>query len=1246
MKKIYLPAVVCLLLLAVALPGMAQQFFANVSENSIQLNPAVNKRVIQPLKARTLSMDLNAMKHFLESLPSEKNVNRLQAPILELPMPDGSTGRFRVWESSVMEPGLMAKFPEIRTYAGQGIDDPYATIRFDFNPYFGFHAQVLSATTGRIYIDPYARGNTTNYISYFHKDNRPSSFFVCETEDSKPPVPTTSNIVTAGPCRGTELYTYRLAMACTGEYATAVCAPAAPTVPATLAAMATCVNRVTGVYETEVSLRMVLIANNDLLVYLDGTTDPYTNNNGSTMLGQNQTNVDAIIGSANYDIGHVVSTGGGGVAQLRVPCTGSKARGVTGLPNPVGDGFYIDYVAHEMGHQWGGNHTFNSITSNCAPPNRNGSTAYEVGSGTTIQAYAGICGADNTQPNSDPFFHAISFDEISNYISTGNGFSCKEATSTGNTIPQITSMSNNGATIPINTPFTLTGTATDGNGDALTYCWEEWDLGAGGAWNSGATSTTAPLFKSRIPKTTGSRTFPDIAVILAGYPANPAATMGGLKGETLPTVARAMKFRLTVRDNKAGGGGVTSGGEGCQAGQTATFQINVSGTTPFAVTLPNGGETWGTGSTQTVTWDPAGTAAAPFSVANVRITLSTDGGTTYPTELLASTANDGTETITVPGTPSTTCRIRVEALGNVFFDISNANFTISGAATPTFNFTTPAPVTVPCGTASAVISLATTASGGFSTPINLAATGNPAPTTVSFSPNPVAPGSSSNVTLNNMSTLAAGTYNISVTGTAGAEVKTVTLQYIVSGGSGPAITAQPANTSACPGSNASFSVTATSATGYQWQVSTNGGGTWTNVPSGGNAATYTVTGVTTAMNNYQYHVIVTGACGSATSNAATLTVNTVPAITANPSAASVCATFNTSFSASSSGTGVTNQWQVSTDNGTSWTNVSNGGVYSGATTTTLNITGATAAMNGYCYRMVASGTCTPAANSNSACLTVIVPATVTNHPANASICSGGTITFTAAGTNTTVYKWQESTDGGATWTTLTNTAPYSGVNTATLTITNVPASFATPVRRYRALLSNANCTVDIPTNAATLTITPKPSAVLSASPSNAIYFPQTTTLSAAITNGNANTVITWYYNGAVLPGVTGTSYVVDVDHLGIYQVKVSDPTGTCFSFSNEDTVVAAPNGRMFITPNPNRGIFEVRFFSGAHNFGFNRMVTIYDSKGARIYSQPLVVNGPYSALKVDISKRGKGIYFLVLGDYKGGVLAQGKVIVQ
>lgn len=667
----------------------AAQNWQPVSESSIQV--AKEQHLIKPQKFALEQLDPASLITVLSRSPKEFSTASKNNPnIIVLPMPDGSQQRFRVTESPVMEPGLAAGFPEIKTYAAQGIDDPFATARMDYNPYFGFSAQILSVN-GNAYIDPYARGNIEYYMSYYSKDySHTGDPFICTVPDY---TGNPNKIEASSPCRGTQLFTYRLALACTGEYAVAVCSPGAPTVPVTLAAMTTSVNRVSGVYETELAVRLLLVANNNLLVYLNGATDPYTNNNGSAMLGENQTNVDAVIGSANYDIGHVFSTGGGGVAYLGVVCNNSfKAGGVTGRSVPIGDPFDIDYVAHEMGHQFGGNHTFNSTTGSCGGGNRNGPTAYEVGSGTTIMAYAGICTTNDIQPNSNPFLHVVSYDEMGIYISSGGGNSCKQVIATGNNIPVITAMNNNGVTIPELTPFVLTATAIDADADPLTYCWEEWDLSTAGDWNSGS-SNDRPLFKSRVPKTTGTRMFPDINVILAGYPANPAATMGGLKGETLSdpngSQTRIIKFKLTVRDNRSGGGGIATGGgdatsPGCSL--VTPFAINIKGGTgAFTVSIPNGGENWLGGTSQTVTWNVASTNVSPINTSNVNILMSTDGGLTYPTTVLAGTPNDGTQAFTIPNIPTnTTVRFMIQAVGNIFFDISNANFTI------TFNGALPA----------------------------------------------------------------------------------------------------------------------------------------------------------------------------------------------------------------------------------------------------------------------------------------------------------------------------------------------------------------------------------------------------------------------------------------------------------------------------------------------------------------------------------------------------------------------------
>ncbi|HET7844086.1 MAG TPA: zinc-dependent metalloprotease family protein, partial [Xanthomonadales bacterium] len=473
---------------------------------------------------------------------------------------------------------------------------------------------------------------------------------------------------------GGTLRTYRLAMAATGEYTQFH----GGTVVDGLSAIVTTMNRVNGIYEREVAVRMVLVANTDAVIFTNPATDPYANSSGD--LAANQTTINNTIGAANYDIGHLVGTGGGGVAGLGVVCGGSKARGLTGSGAPVADAFDVDYVAHEMGHQFSGNHTFNGSGSNCSGGNRNGSTAYEPGSGVSIQAYAGICGGDDLQPNSEDFFHRVSLNEIIAFTTTGSG-SCGAQSSTGNGVPTVATPA--AFTIPGRTPFTLTATGSDPDAaDTLTYHWEQFDLGPANAEGVlSETSATGPMFRSFDPVASPSRTFPSWRYILANANVVPAtAPLPGttspafMTGEVLPNVSRTLNFRVTVRDNRAGGGGTNEA-------STVVTVANTAG--PFVVTAPNTAVSLAAGAATNVTWNANGTNNPPISTANVRITLSTDGGNTWPFELAASTPNDGLESVTLPaGSATTQARVRVEAVGNVFFDVSDANFTITSSNQP------------------------------------------------------------------------------------------------------------------------------------------------------------------------------------------------------------------------------------------------------------------------------------------------------------------------------------------------------------------------------------------------------------------------------------------------------------------------------------------------------------------------------------------------------------------------------------
>lgn len=631
-----------------------------------QLAPG-GERLIVPQSYRTLALDLTGMRRLLQAAPSASEVDFLESPVLiELPLPDGTLLEFRVVEASIMEAELQAKYPEIRTYQAASTTPERLKARLDLTP-AGFHAVIFTAQ-GTVYIDPYRRGDAAHYLSYYTADFASSGL---ELLAQLPPLgeSTVDSLIAQLPeqvTSGNELRTYRVAIATTGEYTIFH----GGTVSDGLAAVVTALNRVNSVYERDVAVRMVLIKDNDLIIYTNPSTDPYTNNNGVAMLGENQANLDAVIGDANYDIGHVFSTGGGGVAYLEVPCvTGWKARGVTGLTNPIGDPFYIDYVAHEMGHQYGATHTFNGNEGSCSGGNRTASTAYEPGSGTTVMAYAGICGSQDLQDHSDDDFHGVSFDQIIAYTTLGDGDTCAVTTTTGNQAP-VVEAGTGGFYIPISTPFSLTGSAADPDGDPLSYDWEEWDLGPAGHPDS--PSGDAPIFRSFVPVSTPTRIFPKISDIV-----NNTHTIG----ELLPTYTRNLTFRLTARDNHVA---PSAGGVGYD---TIAFDVT-SAAGPFLVTAPNTAVVWTGNTSETVTWNVANTNLAPVSCPAVDISLSVDGGYTYPQILLAGTPNDGSQAVSVPNLDTFVARIKVACANNVFFDISNVNFTIeSGTAVADLSLT-------------------------------------------------------------------------------------------------------------------------------------------------------------------------------------------------------------------------------------------------------------------------------------------------------------------------------------------------------------------------------------------------------------------------------------------------------------------------------------------------------------------------------------------------------------------------------
>jgi chitodextrinase len=618
--------------------------------------PLLESRMQLPEK-NLLDLDVDAMKATLSGSP-KRDLSSKSPVIVSLPNADGEMEQFRIYENSNMDPALAARYPEIKSYIGIGINNPTLTAYFSMSPQ-GFKSMVLGADKQAVFIEPFSQDLKT--YSVYRKADKQAAFtkFECSVVDE---VTSSVDLNVARNANDATLRTFRLAVSTTGEYT----AHFGGTKAQALAAINATMTRVNGVFEKDFAVRMVLIANTDLVIYTNASTDPYTTSYNS----QVQSTLTSIIGEANYDIGHVFvkAANNGNAGCIGCVCVnGSKGSAFTAASIPTGDIFDIDYVAHEMGHQFGANHTFSMS-------NEGTGVNMEPGSGSTIMGYAGITSQD-VQPNSDVYFHAASIQQVTNNVKAKT---CQTNTATGNAVP--TAVAGLDYTIPKSTPFMLTGSGTDANGDVLTYCWEQFDNAAstatGASSAASATRTSGPTFRSYNPTTSPVRYFPNMSRVLAG-----ATTTAGteITVEALPSVARTMNFRLTVRDNRAGG----------SANNSDDMIVTVNGTAgPFSVSAPNTAVSYVGGSSQTVTWVVGGTTANGVNCANVDILLSTDGGSTWST-LLAATPNDGTQAVTIPNTPGTTNRIMVKGTNHIFFDVSNTNFTITSGVVDTVAPTAP-----------------------------------------------------------------------------------------------------------------------------------------------------------------------------------------------------------------------------------------------------------------------------------------------------------------------------------------------------------------------------------------------------------------------------------------------------------------------------------------------------------------------------------------------------------------------------
>ncbi|MEE8364576.1 MAG: zinc-dependent metalloprotease family protein [Gammaproteobacteria bacterium] len=617
---------------------------------------------------RYFDSDDQALRDLLNLVPNELSG---QSATIYLPMPDGSLARFSIVESSIMETGLAAKYPQIKSYKVYGIDDPGASGRVDISPK-GLRG-MLYTSLGRVFIDPdWQNPVTQRYRSRTSRGEPSTSGFQCSAnqlagnQSYSPDISFRIENRIAG-----SLLQYRLAVSTTQEYALAPSVNTSgpiddPTIISdALAEINTAINRVNVIYERDLGIRLVLIGNNNLLIDTTGTS-PLAgfNSDGLELLANNKSWIDTRIGVSSYDIGHVFSTGGGGVARLGSVCDASlKAQGVTGLPNPVGDVFYIDFVAHEIGHQFGAEHTFNGTTSNCFGINRIALNAFEPGSGSTVMAYAGICGAENIQPHSDATFHSKSIEQIDSFVSSVAG-SCNLTTASASNLNEPIANAGVDRVIPISTPFLLQGNGTDADaGDTLSYQWDQIDAGTEtSSATLGDDLGDNALFRTYVPQPGGDRDFPALGTQVVDGPFD--------LSEALPCTARDLNFRLTVRDGKSGRD--TDDLKLTVDSSSGPFKIT-SQTTATTIFVNSGGIP--------ITWDVANTDNAPVNCANVDIdllTFSSDYSTYAVTSLLTNVANNGNQSVSLllKDNSASKARFRVSCRDNIFYDISDVDLVI------------------------------------------------------------------------------------------------------------------------------------------------------------------------------------------------------------------------------------------------------------------------------------------------------------------------------------------------------------------------------------------------------------------------------------------------------------------------------------------------------------------------------------------------------------------------------------------
>lgn len=787
-----------------------------------------SKRENFPKDFDLYNLDLKQIREAL--LNASKTANKAEKKTIFLPTTKNQFEEFEIFEASNFDQELQARFPEIRAYSGKSLVDKTATLKISISPY-GIQTTIFRANNENEFIEPYSKDNKT-YAVYNSQRKKNNLAWTCSTEDKKTHTFISNELNrsnTTQKANNGVLKTMRLAQSCTGEYsefhATAVGQPAS--VAVSLAAINNTLTRCNGVYEKDLALHLFLVASSTNVIYTNPATDPYgsTDDNYNAEL---QTTLTNNIGENNYDIGHLFSavggaTGNGNAGCIGCVCEAGKGSGFTTRAVPQGDDFDIDFVVHEVGHQLGANHTFTMGSE------RSGNNM-EPGSGITIMGYAGITDQDLAR-HSIETFHATSIFQIQNNLENK---SCTINNAANNAAPVVNAGKD--YVIPKSTPFILQGNATDANGDALTYQWEQFDYDTanqtGASSDSDPTKTIGPNWISWAPVTSKDRYMPRVSSIINNSATTTATgDDAGILSEALSSVARTLNFRLTVRDNHP-----FSSTAPTSVAQTNydDMKVTVDGTAgPFSVTIPsNTGLSYVAGSNQTITWNVASTNTGNVNCPYVDIYLYTDNTLTNGILLASKVPNDGSETITIPNNIGSTNRIMVRGYDNIFFDISNNNFAITNPSTSFAVQTTGIPGGQNKSTCQAANTIEYTfnydALSGFNGTTNFTATGVPANTTVAFSPSSRTSSGPVVMTVTTTNSTTSGLANIIVNATSGVTTKTIPLYLEVFGATGISNLSTPTNNANTLNTKLNLTwSSATNASAYLIEVSTNN--TFTNI---------------------------------------------------------------------------------------------------------------------------------------------------------------------------------------------------------------------------------------------------------------------------------------------------------------------------------------------------------------------------------------------------------------------------------